>query len=73
MNTILKKNNISSRIIKIKGLVQGVGFRPFIYRTALKYNISGWVQNKNDCVQIKVEGRKEIIKSLKNTSCLLLL
>ncbi|MDX1286179.1 MAG: acylphosphatase, partial [Draconibacterium sp.] len=31
--------------IQIRGLVQGVGFRPFVYRTAIKNNISGYVKN----------------------------
>ncbi|HBF89219.1 MAG TPA: carbamoyltransferase HypF [Bacteroidales bacterium] len=38
----------------IKGLVQGVGFRPFVYRIALRYNMKGWVDNRNDGVHITV-------------------
>ena len=44
--------------IKVKGLVQGVGFRPFIYRIALANNLKGWVDNRNDGVHIKAEGEK---------------
>jgi len=44
--------------IKVKGLVQGVGFRPFIYRIAVKNNLSGWVDNRNDGVYINVEGKQ---------------
>lgn len=40
--------------IRITGLVQGVGFRPFIYRLALARNLKGWVENRNDGVQIRV-------------------
>jgi len=47
--------------ISVKGLVQGVGFRPFIYRIAVKNNIKGWVENRNDCVQIKAQGKKSDI------------
>lgn len=43
-------------IIQISGLVQGVGFRPFIYRIALKHNILGWVENNNEGVTIQAEG-----------------
>ncbi|MCP4552657.1 MAG: carbamoyltransferase HypF, partial [Bacteroidetes bacterium] len=40
--------------IHIQGLVQGVGFRPFIYRIATHHKLSGWVENRNDGVFIKV-------------------
>ncbi|PKP53987.1 MAG: carbamoyltransferase HypF [Bacteroidetes bacterium HGW-Bacteroidetes-1] len=43
-------------IIHIKGLVQGVGFRPFVYRMALQNHIKGWVENSNEGVTIHVEG-----------------
>ncbi len=38
------------------GIVQGVGFRPFIYRLAHRYNLSGFVQNRSDGVAVEVEG-----------------
>jgi len=42
--------------IKINGIVQGVGFRPFIYRIARKNNLTGFVQNSSDGVIIESEG-----------------
>ncbi len=45
--------------VKIKGLVQGVGFRPFIYQLAKKYHLTGWVNNTNEAVQIHVEGNEQ--------------
>lgn len=42
--------------IHIAGLVQGVGFRPFVYRQAIKNSISGWVENNNEGVYIHAEG-----------------
>ena len=36
--------------IHVKGIVQGVGFRPFVYRMAKKYLINGWVLNAADGV-----------------------
>jgi len=48
--------------IKIKGRVQGVGFRPAVYRIAKKYSLSGFVYNSSDGVVIEVEGEKEKIK-----------
>ncbi|NOZ35604.1 MAG: carbamoyltransferase HypF [Chlorobi bacterium] len=41
-------------LIKITGLVQGVGFRPFIYVLAEEFNLTGWVENRNDGVLIKI-------------------
>lgn len=40
--------------IHITGLVQGVGFRPFIYRLAVARNLKGWVENRNDGVKIRI-------------------
>jgi hydrogenase maturation protein HypF len=48
--------------IKVEGLVQGVGFRPFIYRLAKKYQINGTVQNLSDGVEILAEGGKESLE-----------
>lgn len=48
--------------IQVRGLVQGVGFRPFIYRIASGNNLSGWVENRNDGVVIHVEGHEQDIK-----------
>jgi len=42
--------------IEINGIVQGVGFRPFIYRLAHKYNLNGYVINNTNGVLIEVEG-----------------
>ncbi len=48
-----------SRHIHIIGIVQGVGFRPFIYNLALEHNLSGWVCNSASGVDIEVSGNKE--------------
>ena len=48
--------------ISIVGLVQGVGFRPHIYRLAVKRGLSGWVKNRVDGVRIRVEGNGEQIR-----------
>lgn len=49
--------------IKIEGLVQGVGFRPFIYRIAHEHGIAGWVENRNDGVFIHAEATQEKIEA----------
>jgi hydrogenase maturation protein HypF len=43
------------------GLVQGVGFRPFIYRMATQQALSGLVQNRSDGVVAEVEGPEQAI------------
>ncbi|MFM6209704.1 acylphosphatase, partial [Planktothrix sp.] len=45
--------------LKIQGTVQGVGFRPFIYRLATQLNLTGWVNNSVQGVYIEVEGLRE--------------
>jgi hydrogenase maturation protein HypF len=47
--------------IHIKGLVQGIGFRPFIYRLAREHKVSGWVENRNDGVFIHAEGEDTLV------------
>jgi hydrogenase maturation protein HypF len=37
-------------------VVQGVGFRPFVHRLAIKHELAGWVRNASGDVQIQVEG-----------------
>ena len=45
--------------IKIRGLVQGVGFRPFVYRLAKELGLNGWVNNSAQGVLIQIEGNSE--------------
>lgn len=42
--------------VLIKGVVQGVGFRPFVYRLAHQHGIVGWVCNGEDGVHVSAEG-----------------
>ena len=50
--------------VSVTGIVQGVGFRPFIYRTAVKNSITGHVKNKGDAgVEILLEGKKQNISN----------
>lgn len=52
--------------IKVKGIVQGVGFRPFVYRIAKKNNLKGYVKNMGNYVEILIEGKKEDIRNFIN-------
>ena len=49
--------------ISVRGVVQGVGFRPFIYRLAQEHNLKGWVRNTSGNVEIEVEGDEETVDS----------
>ncbi|MCE5284589.1 MAG: carbamoyltransferase HypF [Pelosinus sp.] len=50
---------------KLFGIVQGVGFRPFIHRLAKKCNLSGWVNNSASGLEIWTEGEKNELKLFK--------
>jgi hydrogenase maturation protein HypF len=42
--------------ISVRGVVQGVGFRPFVFQLATKYGLKGWVCNTSEDVKIEVQG-----------------
>ncbi len=48
--------------IRVRGVVQGVGFRPFIYRLAHEHGLSGWVLNGEEGVTIHAEGPEEQLR-----------
>jgi hydrogenase maturation protein HypF len=52
----------SAYFIKITGVVQGVGFRPFIYRLAQANGLKGWVLNAEEGVEIHIEGDDEPVR-----------
>ena len=56
-NHFFKPSVIKTLQIIVKGLVQGVGFRPFVYRLATKLKLTGWVQNTNENVRILISGK----------------
>jgi hydrogenase maturation protein HypF len=45
--------------IWVKGIVQGVGFRPFIYTQAKQNNLTGWVRNTSSGVEIEICGTQD--------------
>ncbi len=55
--------------IRVRGVVQGVGFRPFVYRLACANTLNGWVLNAQEGVEIHIEGAETgleaFVRSLK--------
>lgn len=49
--------------VKVRGIVQGVGFRPFIYNLARSLSLNGWVKNTSSGVEIEVDGTPEDLAS----------
>jgi hydrogenase maturation protein HypF len=49
--------------VHISGIVQGVGFRPFVYNLATRLNLKGWVINTSAGVDIHIEGSQETLDS----------
>ena len=58
-----RTDSIQRMSIVIRGTVQGVGFRPFIYRLARDLDLTGWVHNSPLGVLVEVEGSKERLKA----------
>ena len=45
--------------IEVEGIVQGVGFRPFLHRLASRHHICGWVRNTSAGLEGILEGEPE--------------
>lgn len=54
---------LSAWSIRVRGVVQGVGFRPFVYRLAHTYALTGWVLNGEEGVEIHAEGDEAALHS----------
>ena len=52
---------VERRRIRVRGVVQGVGFRPFVHRIATRGNLAGSVWNDGDGVVVEVEGAPEAV------------
>ena len=55
-NAIPTSSPLHRLAITVRGVIQGVGFRPFVYRAACARALTGWVLNEADTVRIEVEG-----------------
>ena len=50
------EDDLIGRRVLVRGAIQGVGFRPFVYRLARRHGLCGWVRNAGDGVEIHLEG-----------------
>lgn len=63
---MLESSHNSLVNISVRGVVQGVGFRPFVYQLAVKHNLRGWVCNTSEDVKIEVQGEATKIDAFLN-------
>lgn len=59
--------SLSGSRIHITGIVQGVGFRPFVYNRAKALSLKGWVRNTSAGVDIEIEGEQQAVELFINT------
>ena len=57
----------TARKVILSGIVQGVGFRPYIYRHALSHKLHGWVLNASGRVEVHVQGERQNLDAFINT------
>jgi acylphosphatase len=53
------------RHVLVEGLVQGVGYREFVWRAAMRLGISGWVRNRSEgTVEARIEGAPASVEAM---------
>jgi hydrogenase maturation protein HypF len=60
-------NSKQAKKIILSGIVQGVGFRPFVYRHARQHMLHGWVRNASGRVEIHAQGDPQNLKIFSDT------
>lgn len=55
-------NDVARLRLTVRGLVQGVGFRPFVFRLARELRLAGWVGNAPEGVRIEAEGARDALE-----------
>ena len=53
---VLSQQELKRLHLQVQGMVQGIGFRPFVYRLAMELGLKGWVRNSERGVDIEIEG-----------------
>ncbi len=51
--------------LEVRGVVQGVGFRPFVFRLATEHGLMGWVRNRPDGVELEVQGAADRLEAFR--------
>ncbi|HME35670.1 MAG TPA: acylphosphatase [Candidatus Sulfotelmatobacter sp.] len=66
--TVIPSNAVHTERLRIvlHGFVQGVGFRPTVYRLAEKLHVAGWVRHSGAGLEIEVEGSSDQLKHFLN-------
>jgi hydrogenase maturation protein HypF len=59
----MRSNQHGRKQVSVRGVVQGVGFRPFVYRLARDHGLSGWVLNHSGGVEIEIEGQSDSLEA----------
>jgi len=55
---------LTDTLLRVRGTVQGVGFRPFVHRTAVRLGLHGWVRNDAEGVLLRVAGEAAQVAAL---------
>ena len=61
LDTDVAAEPVAAVHLMVSGLVQGVGFRPFIYRLAHTHHLTGWVRNCTGQVEIHIQGENQAL------------
>ena len=56
------RSSVARKVIDVAGIVQGVGFRPFVYRLANECGLTGLIANTPAGVSIEVQGEAEAVE-----------
>ncbi len=58
-------NHIVTHLLRVHGVVQGVGFRHFIYKQAVQRSVTGWIRNRSDgSVEVLLQGKPSDVGSV---------
>jgi len=58
----LINKTITRAHVNVRGIVQGVGFRPYVYRLAIENKLTGWVRNTSSFVELEAEGNPDALE-----------
>ncbi|HWX44289.1 MAG TPA: carbamoyltransferase HypF [Solirubrobacteraceae bacterium] len=58
----MERTALETRRYQIRGIVQGVGFRPFVFRTAERHALGGWIRNDSEGVVLEVQGHPGVLE-----------